>query len=118
MGQPKTSPSNILLGHRVKYAQDGRTVHSHWLDRTHLRRQGVNLLGGRAIQKFMHPYMAAELGPRFKLTTPLRQGMLPVAWKADNPIPVLEAYNGLYLQEEVQMEGLVRNIGAFARFLQ
>ena len=27
-----------------------------------LRRQGVNLLGGRATQKLMHPYMAAELG--------------------------------------------------------
>jgi predicted AAA+ superfamily ATPase len=83
-----------------------------------LRRAGVNLLGGRALQKFMHPYTAAELGTRFKLTTALRQGMLPVVWAADDPIAVLEAYNALYLHEEVQMEGLVRNIGAFARFLQ
>jgi predicted AAA+ superfamily ATPase len=83
-----------------------------------LRRQGVNLLGGRASQKFMHPYMAAELGTSFKLSTALRQGMLPVVWGADDPISVLEAYNALYLHEEVQMEGLVRNIGAFARFLQ
>lgn len=83
-----------------------------------LRRQGVNLLGGRASQKFMHPYMAAELGTRFKLSTALRQGMLPVVWGADDPISVLEAYNALYLHEEVQMEGLVRNIGGFARFLQ
>src|SRR5687768_15430913 len=30
-----------------------------------LRRQGVNLLGGRAAQKHLHPYMAAELGNRF-----------------------------------------------------
>ena len=30
----------------------------------------------------------------------------------------LAAYNGLYLREEVQMDGLVRNIGAFARFLE
>ena len=29
-----------------------------------LRRQGVNLLGGRASQKFMYPYMAIELGDR------------------------------------------------------
>ena len=83
-----------------------------------LRRQGVNLLGGRASQKLMHPYMAAELGTRFKLGTALRQGMLPVVWAADDPISVLEAYNALYLHEEVQMEGLVRNVGAFARFLQ
>jgi predicted AAA+ superfamily ATPase len=83
-----------------------------------LRRQGVNLLGGRAVQKFMYPYMATELGKRFKLTTALRQGMLPVVWGADDPLAVLDAYNALYLHEEVQMEGLVRNIGAFARFLQ
>lgn len=83
-----------------------------------LRRQGVNLLGGRAAQKFMHPYMAAELGTRFKLGTALQQGMLPVVWGADDPISVLEAYNALYLYEEVQTEGLARNIGAFARFLQ
>jgi len=83
-----------------------------------LRRQGVNLLGGRASQRLMHPFMAAELGKRFKLTTALRQGMLPVVWSADDPIAVLEAYNALYLQEEVQMEGLVRNVGGFARFLE
>lgn len=83
-----------------------------------LRRQGVNLLGGRAARKHMHPYLAAELGKRFKLATALRQGMLPVVWGADDPIAVLDAYNALYLHEEVQMEGLVRNIGAFARFLQ
>jgi predicted AAA+ superfamily ATPase len=83
-----------------------------------LRRQGVNLLGGRASQRLMHPYMAAELGTRFKLGTALRQGMLPVVWASDDPISVLEAYNALYLHEEVQMEGFVRNVGAFARFLQ
>ncbi|MGO8854669.1 MAG: ATP-binding protein [Steroidobacteraceae bacterium] len=83
-----------------------------------LRRQGVNLLGGRASQKLMYPYMAAELGKRFKLDTALQQGMLPVVWGADNPTAVLDAYNALYLHEEVQAEGLVRNIGAFARFLQ
>jgi len=83
-----------------------------------LRRQGVNLLGGRAAQRFMHPYMAAELGSQFNLDKALRQGMLPVVWAADNPQAILESYNALYLHEEVQMEGLVRNIGGFTRFLQ
>jgi hypothetical protein len=69
-----------------------------------LRRQGVNLLGGRATQKLMHPYMAAKPGTRFKLGTALRQGMLPVVWGADDPLSVLEPYNALYLHEEVQME--------------
>ena len=83
-----------------------------------LRRHGVNLLGGRAAEKHLHPYMASELGSRFKLETALRQGMLPVVWAADDAEAILHAYNGLYLREEVQMEGLVRNVGAFARFLE
>ncbi|MCX6950549.1 MAG: DUF4143 domain-containing protein [Opitutae bacterium] len=83
-----------------------------------LRRQGVNLLGGRAEQKHLHPYLARELGSRFKLTTALRQGMLPLVWAAKDPSATLQAYNGLYLREEVQMEGLVRNTGSFARFLE
>ena len=83
-----------------------------------LRRQGVNLLGGRALQAHLHPYMAVELGKRFKLEIALRQGMLPVVWSAPDPPATLRAYNGLYLREEVQMEGLVRNVGSFARFLE
>jgi uncharacterized protein len=83
-----------------------------------LRRQGTNLLGGRAAQKHMHPYMACELGNRFDLAKALQQGLLPVVWAATEPEEILQAYNGLYLREEVQMEGLVRNAGDFARFLE
>jgi len=83
-----------------------------------LRRQGVNLLGGRAAEKRMHPYMAAELGSQFKLDKALKQGMLPVVWAAEDSTAILQAYKGLYLREEVQFEGLVRNIGSFARFME
>jgi predicted AAA+ superfamily ATPase len=83
-----------------------------------LRRAGVNLLGGRAAQKRMHPYMAAELGERFRLADALRFGLLPLVLGAPDPQETLRAYNGLYLREEVQTEGLVRNIGSFARFLE
>ncbi len=83
-----------------------------------LRRAGVNLLGGRAVSCSLHPYMAAELGERFSLSKALQHGLLPVAWAAREPEKILEAYNALYLREEVQMEGLVRNVGSFARFLE
>lgn len=83
-----------------------------------LRRQGVNLLGGRALHKHMHPYMAAELGSLFRLQTALERGMLPVVWAAHDSTAALEAYNALCLHEEVQREALVRDIGAFSRFLQ
>lgn len=83
-----------------------------------LRRAGVNLLGGRAAQKSLHPFMAAELGSGFQLDEALRLGMLPVVLSAKDPVEILRAYNGLYLREEVQMEGLVRSVGSFSRFLE
>jgi predicted AAA+ superfamily ATPase len=83
-----------------------------------LRRTGVNLLGGRAVRKTLHPYIAAELGDRFDLDPALKQGLLPVIRAAADPLAALRAYNGLYLREEVQMEGFVRDVGAFARFLE
>lgn len=83
-----------------------------------LRRGGVNLLGGRAAQKSLHPFMAAELGSRFCMEKALRLGMLPVVHGAADPAEILRAYNGLYLREEVQAEGLVRHVGSFSRFLE
>ncbi len=83
-----------------------------------LRRGGVNLLGGRAASKAMHPFLAAELEGGFDLGEALRIGMLPVVRGAEDPGEVLRGYNGLYIREEVQAEGLVRNVGAFARFLE
>ncbi|MEZ5278438.1 MAG: DUF4143 domain-containing protein [Opitutaceae bacterium] len=83
-----------------------------------LRRAGVNLLGGRALHLSMHPYMAAELGKQFDLGEALRIGMLPLVWASKERAGTLAAYNGLYLREEVQQEGLVRDVGSFARFLE
>jgi uncharacterized protein len=83
-----------------------------------LRRGGVNLLGGRATQKALHPFLAAELGPQFNLEAALRLGMLPIVRGGKVPEEILRAYSGLYLREEVQMEGFVRNIGNFSRFLE
>lgn len=37
---------------------------------------------------------------------------------AEAPEEVLQVYVGLYLREEVQAEGFVRNLGAFSRFLE
>lgn len=83
-----------------------------------LKRAGTDLLAGRALKCSLHPFMAAELGERFNLDDALRDGLVPLVWGADDPKRVLEAYAALYLQEEVQAEGLVRNIGNFSRFLE
>ncbi len=83
-----------------------------------LRRVGVDLLAGRAIRKEMHPFMASELGSQFNLNKALHLGMLPLVWEAKDPEATLKTYITTYLKEEVQAEGLVRNIGNFSRFLE
>jgi predicted AAA+ superfamily ATPase len=83
-----------------------------------LKRKGVNLLAGRAILKHFHPFMASELKEKFSLNLALERGLLPLVWGSEAPKKVLKTYASLYLKEEVQEEGLVRNIGNFARFLE
>lgn len=83
-----------------------------------LKRQGVDLLAGRAAVMAMHPFMAAELGDAFSLDDAICWGMLPVVWAAQDHDAALAAYLAVYLKEEVQQEGLARNVGAFSRFLE
>ncbi len=83
-----------------------------------LRRRGVNLLAGRALTRHMHPLTALELGEDFDLKRALRWGCLPLACTSEDPQDYLRSYAATYLREEVQQEGLARNIGAFARFLE
>ena len=83
-----------------------------------LKREGVDLLAGRALLRSLHPFLAAELGERFHLETALTQGLVPLVWGSTEPGEVLKAYVALYLREEVQMEGLVRRFESFARFLE
>jgi predicted AAA+ superfamily ATPase len=82
-----------------------------------LRRGGVNLLAGRAAMRSMHPFMAAEL-PSFDLAERLRTGLVPLVVSAADPADTLAAYVAAYVEQEVRAEGLVRQIGDFARFLE
>jgi predicted AAA+ superfamily ATPase len=82
-----------------------------------LRRGGVDLLAGRAVNLTMHPFMAAEV-PTFDLDRALDIGMLPLVVGSSDPIATLHAYATLYLDEEVKLEGWARDIGQFARFLE
>ena len=83
-----------------------------------LRRKGVNLLGGRARSRTLHPFVRAELGEQFNLARALQYGLLPSIHFSDAPREDLAAYAGDYLKEEVAAEAIVRNIGAFSRFLE
>ena len=83
-----------------------------------LKKTGADLLGGRALHCRMHPFTANELGKSFSLDKALRTGLIPVVERSVDPAKTLSAYVDIYLREEIMAEGLVRNLGAFTRFLE
>lgn len=82
-----------------------------------LKRKGYNTLGGRAYPVYLFPFVTAEL-PDFDLQHALQYGMLPPHYLAEDPERRLSAYIDVYLKEEIKEESLVRNLGAFQRFLE
>lgn len=83
-----------------------------------IKQRGVDLLGGRALVRSLHSFMASELKNKFNLQKALQSGLIPLVVSEENPEDTLNAYITLYMKEEIQMEGLIRNIGNFARFLE
>ncbi|MDE0093948.1 MAG: DUF4143 domain-containing protein [Gammaproteobacteria bacterium] len=82
-----------------------------------LRRNNVDLLGGRAVIKHFHPFMLSE-NKVLNLQTVLQIGSVPLIVAAGAPIEALNAYITSYINEEVQTEALTRNIENFYRFLE
>lgn len=83
-----------------------------------LKREGVDLLGARALERHLHPFMAAELGAAFSLDEALETGLVPVVGRYANRKKSLSSYLNLYIREEVEQEGLVRDLESFSRFLE
>jgi len=83
-----------------------------------LRRGGINLLGGRARSKILHPLIYIEIKKQFQLNKALNRGLLPAVYFSDAPEEDLKAYAGDYLRQEIAAEGLTRNVPAFSRFLE
>jgi predicted AAA+ superfamily ATPase len=82
-----------------------------------LKRKGLNLLGGRARTKRLHPLCYRELAHEFDLVKALDRGLLPSLYFSESPYEDLHAYVGTYLKEEIAAEAVVRNLPAFSRFL-
>jgi predicted AAA+ superfamily ATPase len=111
-------PEILTVVHKLIEESKRRTFILTGSSARKLKRAGVDLLGGRALLHTMHPFMAGELGNEFNLDRALQYGLLPLVIRAETPGEVLRSYTALYLREEVQMEGLVRNVGNFSRFLE
>ncbi|NWF98266.1 MAG: ATP-binding protein [Nitrospirae bacterium] len=85
-----------------------------------LKRGYANLLGGRAVQRLLFPFLWQEISDRADLLHCLRFGSLPPVFIAETEqekIDILNAYVEVYLKEEIKSEGIVRHLGSFSRFL-
>ncbi len=82
-----------------------------------LRREGANMLGGRAREAQMFPLTWREIDD-FNLIKYLNYGGLPIIYQSTQPIEDIKAYVRNYLSEEIKAEALVRNYERFVRFLE
>src|SRR3989338_5422005 len=82
-----------------------------------LKHGAANLLGGRAWRFHFYPLVYKEI-PDFDLIRALNHGLLPSHYLSEQPARMLRSYVADYLTEEIQAEGLVRNLPGFARFLE
>lgn len=82
-----------------------------------LKRVGANLLGGRALKTTMYPFVSSEI-PDFNLIRGINNGMIPRHYMIENPTRRLQAYIGIYLDEEIRVEAQLRNLSSFTRFLE
>jgi len=101
----------MIEEHGIRFVLTGSSARA-------LKRKGVNLLGGRARTRFLHPLVSHEIGAAFDLRRALNHGLIPSIYDSDSPDEDLRDYCGVYLREEVASEGLTRNIPAFSRFLE
>jgi len=83
-----------------------------------LKRGEADMLAGRALTLSMFPLTAEELGPDFNLRQSLLFGHLPSIFHETDQKKYLESYTATYLREELQQEGIVRDLGSFSRFLE
>ncbi len=100
----------LMVNHSVRFILSGSSPRK-------IIRSGSNLLGGRALRYELYPLTSAEI-PDFDLLRALNQGMLPRHYLSENPKKLIEAYIGNYLKDEIMAEAKIRNINAFAQFLE
>lgn len=86
-----------------------------------LKRGAANLLAGRAVVRSLFPLTSAETGFTLPVEQMLRYGSMPLSVTAPNDAAreeYLRAFVTTYLAEEIRAEALVRDLGAFSRFVE
>jgi len=82
-----------------------------------LRHGAANLLGGRAWRFELFPLTTQEL-KQIDIQRILNHGLIPEHYLQNSPARSLKSYILDYIDQEIQSEALVRNVPAFAKFLE
>ena len=99
----------LMENHNIRFILTGSSARK-------LRRGGVNLLAGRALNKKLFPLVSCEM-PQLNLSKIISLGALPMVHNSNQAKSFLRSYVANYLREEIQYEGLVRRLQAFSTFL-
>lgn len=86
-----------------------------------LRKEGANLLGGRAFEYSLMPLTSSELGDVFNLDEVLHFGSLPAVFSFsahEDKTKFLRSYVRTYVRMEIQIEQLLRKLDPFREFLE
>ena len=86
-----------------------------------LRKEGVNLLAGRATTRRFYPLSLKEISKQVPVSKLLTTGLLPMAVNSSSPEEVndyLFSYVDTYLKEEIFQEGITRNVDLFSKFIE
>ncbi len=102
---------SLLESKKLNFALSGSSARK-------LRRQGANLLAGRAISAQLFPMTHFEYKKFYSLDQAIQWGSLPTSiTKPNDSADYLASYVETYLREELVEEGLIRRLEPFIRFL-
>jgi predicted AAA+ superfamily ATPase len=105
---------HINLANEARFALSGSSARK-------LMRGQANLLPGRIIYERLGPLSYWEIAKaenRFDLKKALLTGLLPEVYLSKIGPQILQTYADVYLKEEIQAEALLKDLGAYARFLE
>lgn len=104
----------IIEKNKIKFALTGSSARK-------LRREGANLLAGRAFENKLHPLTSFELGADLNLDEIFNYGSLPKIFSlqsVEEKNQYLRSYANIYIKSEIKEEQIVRKIEPFLKFLE
>lgn len=104
----------IIENSKIKFALTGSSARK-------LKREGANLLAGRAFENKLHPLTSFELGNDLNLAEILNYGSLPKIFSletTEEKNQYLRSYANIYIKSEIKEEQVVRKIEPFLKFLE